>query len=67
MSAYDRIIIVLVKWISVCYIIVCGILFIFVLSDVLLGVDWGYPWWSALAVSAMLAIGLVVRQLQGVR
>jgi len=51
-----------VKWIALLISIVSTLLFILILADLLFGLRWGYPWWSALAAFGLIAISLAIRQ-----
>lgn len=49
-----------VKWIALMIVIASALEFILILCDQLLGLHWGYPWWSALYALGITAISLAV-------
>jgi hypothetical protein len=61
MSLYDKALLLLIKWLATLYSFVVALIFVFIISDLFFGIRWGYPRWSAFAVMAMFAIGLIVR------
>ena len=61
MDNYRRVLLHTIKWVSVLISIVAAFILVLALTDVLIGLHWGYPWWSILAALMIIVIALAIR------
>jgi len=64
-DSYHRVFLYLAKWFGTVYALFAAILLVIASADMLLGWGLGYPAWSLLFCTAMIAVGLIIRWMAG--
>jgi hypothetical protein len=53
-TRYYKLVLHAMKWVALVTLAVCILLLVLILSDLFFHVGWGYPWWSVVAVLAIM-------------